>query len=205
MRPGLVVPVLATLALGLPAAAQDRPPLSPTRDVSVAYRIEAPGAPAGAPMEMRLSWLGSEGRMRMDMPGGQGWTVTDTRSGEVFMVQDAARMVMQMPRDPARPNPVAPPPDMRFTRGGTETILGLRCTVWTVQGNDGQGESCVTDDGVMLRSRGTAAGQVGSMVATQVNYGPQDPARFRVPQGYQTMQMPGMPGGPGAPGRPPGR
>jgi hypothetical protein len=202
--------LLATLLVAaLPAAAQDRPPLQPTRDVSVTYRFEgaAPG-PGGPPVtgEMRLSWLASEQKMRMDPPGNQGWMVTDTRSGATFMVQDQARMVMQLPRDAAMPNPALPPPGMTFTRGGTETLLGQRCTIWTMKGNDGEGEACVTADGVMLRSRGTAQGQSGGMVATRVDFAPQDPARFQVPQGYQTMQMPGMPGG-GAPGgaaRPPG-
>lgn len=203
MRQAAATTLLLALA-ALPAAAQDRPPLTPSRDVAVTYRFEGgPPGPGGAQgAEMRLSWLASEGRMRTDLPGGIGWSLTDTRSGEVTMVQDAQRMIMQMPRDPSRPNPLAPPPDMKFTRGGTDTVLGYRCTVWTVQGNEGSGEACVTEDGVMLRSRGMAGGQSGGMVATQVAYGAQDPTRFRVPQGYQVMQMPGGPGAPG--GRPPG-
>lgn len=204
MRLRLVLPVLlATIAL--PAAAQDRPPAHPTRDVAVTYRFEgvspAPGAPATT-AEMRLSWLQAEQKMRVDPPGGQGWMVTDTRTGDTVMVQDQARMVMQMPRDPAMPNPSEPPPGTSFTRGGTETLLGYRCTVWKMKSDQGEGEACVTDDGVMLRTRGSAQGASGGMTATQVTFGPQDPARFRVPQGYQTMQMPGAPGGPA--GRPPG-
>ena len=198
--------LLATLA---PAAAQDRPPLHPSRDVSVTYRVEGgapgPGAANSGPMEMRLSWNNAEQKMRMDMPGGQGWSVTDMRTGGIFIVQDAARMAMQMPPDPSRPNPAQPGPDMRFTRGGSDTVLGHRCTTWTIRGPEGEGEACITAEGVMLRSRGAAMGASGSMVATQVAFGAQDPARFQVPQGYQTMQMPGMPGAPAAPGRPPAR
>ncbi len=205
MRLRHVLPAVLALA-ALPAAAQERPPAHPTRDVTVTYRFEGgpPGVPAGG--EMRLSWLQAEQKMRMDPPGGQGWIVTDTRTGTSFMVQDQARMVMQMPRDPAMPDPSQPPPGTTFTRGGTETLLGHRCTVWTMKGEMGEGEACVTDDGVMLRSRGSAqGGPAGGMVATQVTFGPQDPARFRAPQGYQTMQMPGMPGGggPSGPGGPP--
>lgn len=193
------------LLLALPAAAQDRPPAHPTRDVAVTYRFEgasaAPGAPATS-AEMRLSWLNAEQKMRVDPPGGQGWMVTDTRTGNTIMVQDQARMVMQMPRDPSMPNPSEPPPGTTFTRGATETLLGHRCTVWQMKSDQGEGEACVTDDGVMLRTRGSAQGASGGMTATQVTFGPQDPARFRAPAGYQTMQMPGMPGGPG--GAPPG-
>lgn len=199
------LPAIALIAAALPAAAQDRPPLHPTRDVSISYRFEG-AAPQGIPApagEMRLSWLNAEQKMRMDPPGGQGWMVTDTRSGTSFMVQDQARMVMQMPRDASMPAPGLPPPGMTFTRGGTETLLGYRCTVWTMKSPDGDGEACVTDDGVMLRSRGTVQGHTGGMVATQVTYAAQDPARFQAPQGYQSMQMPGAPGGPGGPGRAP--
>jgi hypothetical protein len=193
MRLALAATLLALAAL--PAAAQDRPPLHPSRDVSVTYRVEGGPAGPGGPMEMRLSWLNAERKLRMDMPGGQGWTVTELGTGAAFMVQDQARMVMQMPPDPSRPNPATPPANMRFTRGGTETLLGQRCTVWTMRSPEGEGEACVTEDGVMLRSRGAAAGASGSMVATEVSYAAQDPARYRAPQGYQTMTMPGMPGG----------
>ena len=99
--------------------------------------------------------------------------------------------------------------ELKFFPGGVmgsgDTVLGHRCTVWTIRGPEGEGEACITAEGVMLRSRGAAMGASGSMVATQVAFGAQDPARFQVPQGYQTMQMPGMPGAPGAPGRPPAR
>ena len=207
MRPVLAAILLA--AASLPAAAQERPPMHPTRDVSVTYRAEAgAGAPGG---EMRLSWLSAERKMRMDLPGGAGWSVTDLRTGEIFMVQEAARVVMQLPPDPSRPNLTQPGPDVRFTRGGTETLLGQRCTVWTVRGDQGEGEACITEDGVMLRSRGAGAGMAGTMTATQVSYGPQDPARFRPPQGYRTMPMPGLSAGSGPAGsgpggaRPPGR
>ena len=131
------------LLLALPAAAQERPPAHPTRDVTVTYRFDgaAPGAPATGG-EMRLSWLNAEQKMRVDPPGGQGWMVTDTRTGNTIMVQDQARMVMQMPRDPNMPNPSEPPPGTTFTRGGTETLLGYRCTVWTMKGEMGEGDVC---------------------------------------------------------------
>jgi len=185
---------MALVLLALPAAAQDRPPVQPSRDVSVTYRAEGgpPGQPAQA--EMRLSWLNAERKMRMDLPGGAGWSVTDTTNGQTFMVQEAQRLVLRMPSDPAHPNPMQPPPDMRFTRGGAETILGQRCTVWRFSGAQGQGEACVTDDGVMLRSSGSGPGAgAGSLTATALSFAAQDPARFQAPQGYTVMDMPGGP------------
>jgi hypothetical protein len=63
----------------------------------------------------------------------------------------------------------------------------------------------------MLRAEGTSQGRSGGMEATRVDFAAQDPARFRRPAGYQTMQMPqgvpgGMPGGlPPGMGRQPGK
>ncbi|MBX9700428.1 MAG: hypothetical protein K2X74_13395, partial [Acetobacteraceae bacterium] len=73
------IPLAALIlaATALPAATQDRPPLHPSRDVSVTYRVEGsppgPGVPNPGAMEMRLSWNNAEQKMRMDMPGGAGW------------------------------------------------------------------------------------------------------------------------------------
>ncbi len=196
--------IAASLALlasaAIPAAAQDRPPINPTRDVAVTYRIEG-GGQAG---EMRLAWLNSAQSLRTDMPGGAAWSLTDMRTGRILMVLEAQRAVMEIPRDAAAgAGPVQPSPTARFTRAGTETILGQRCTVWRMEDGGNRGEACVTADGVMLRSRGASAGgPSGAMTAVAVDLAPQDPARFRVPADYRTMQLPpGLPGGPPPPGR----
>ncbi|MBL6456062.1 DUF4412 domain-containing protein [Belnapia sp. T6] len=188
--------------IAAPAFAQDRPPLQPTRDVSVTYRLVggSPGAPQG--QEMRMSWLTGEGKMRVDMPGGIGWSVVDQKAQKVFVVMEAQRMVMDVPMEGAA-MPSQPPASARFTRGGSETIAGQSCTVWKYEDGGNTGEACLTADGVMLRSTGTHAGQSGSVEATNVAYGTQDPARFRPPAGYQPMQLP--PGMAAPAGRPPAR
>ena len=196
MRRVAIMMAAIASTLALPAAAQDRPPLTPTRDVSVTYRAEGGGPNSG---EMRLSWLNAEKKMRMDLPGGAGWSLTDMRSGQVVMVMEAQRMVMELPRDPSSANPAQPSPTARFTRGGTETVLGHRCTVWRYEDGEHRGEACVTAEGIMLRSQASSGGHRGSMTATEVAFGPQDPARFRVPAGYRSMQMPGMPNSGGGP------
>jgi hypothetical protein len=198
------IPVLlATLVatpVSLAARAQDRPPLAPTRDVSVTYRVSA----EQAGQEMRMSWLVAEQRMRVDMPGGMGWSVVDQRSRKMFMVMDQQRMVMELPTQGGPGGvsiPTQPPDSARFTRGGTATVVGLSCTIWRYVDGASRGEACLTADGVMLRSSGMQDGHHGSVEATAVAYGPQDPARFHPPAGYQTMQLPGGM----IPGRPPSR
>lgn len=188
----LAISALAAGLLALPALAQEQPPLSPTRDVSVTYRV-------AAGQEMRMSWLVAEQRMRVDMPGGAGWLVVDQNSRTMFMVMDQQRMVMELPMQGGPGGvsiPTRPPDSARFTRGGTATVAGLSCTIWRYVDGATRGEACLTADGVMLRSSGTHDGQGGSVEATAVAYGPQDPTRFRRPAGYRTMQLPGgmMPG-----------
>jgi hypothetical protein len=192
----LAVAIAATPVM---AFAQDRPLLVPTRDVSVTYRVV--GGQAG--QEMRMSWRVADQKLRVDMPGGIGWSVMDQRSKKMFVVMEQQRMIMEVPLNNGPGGvsvPTQPPETARFTRGGTATIAGQGCTVWRYENEGVTGESCLTADGVMLRSTGTHNGQTASMEATEVAYGPQDAARFKAPSGYQQMQMPA-----GAPGARPAR
>ncbi|WP_043361127.1 DUF4412 domain-containing protein [Belnapia sp. F-4-1] len=194
MRSFPIAAVVATLAVA-PAMAQERPPLMPTRDVSVTYRVA--GGQAG--QEMRMAWRVADQKLRVDMPGGMGWSVMDQRAKTMFVVMEQQRMIMQMPLNNGPGGvsiPTQPPETAKFTRGGTATVAGQSCTLWRYENQGATGESCMTTDGVMLRSTGTVNGQTASMEATEVNYGPQDAARFTAPSGYQQMQMPtGAPGG----------
>jgi hypothetical protein len=188
------IATVALLLLAGPALAQEKPQLIPTRDVAVTYRVQA-DAQAGAPPSMTVSWQAATGTMRTDMPGGMGWMVADTRNGRAFLVMEQMRTVMDIPANQAMAARIASA-DARFRREGTATVAGLRCTVWSIQDREGEGRSCITEDGVMLRAEGAHQGRRGGMEATQVSFGPQDPARFQRPQGYQTMRMPqGMPPG----------
>jgi len=196
---------LALLLFASPAMAQDRPPLTPTRDVAVTYRLLGGGG--GGPMAQQgivIAWNAQLGVMRSDMPGGLGWMVTDPKNGRAFMVMEQMRMVMDVPFGQMMQQYMNSP-TATFRREGTDTVAGMSCTIWTVQDQGSTGRSCITSEGVMLRAEGTHQGQSGGMEATQVAFGPQDPRRFQRPQGYQTMQTPqglppGMVPGTGRPG-----
>lgn len=191
----------AVTAGAQPAAAQDRPPLFPTRDVAVTYRFVGGAQPPGMPQSMVMAFQAATQTLRTDIPG-MGWMIADQRNGRAFMVMEQMRVIMDVPLSQAMTGG-ALPPNASFRREGADTVAGLPCTVWSYQDGQTQGRSCVTADGVMLRAQGTHAGQSGGIEATSVAFGPQDPARFQRPQGYQAMQVPpGM--APGAP-RPPAR
>jgi hypothetical protein len=197
---------LATFAslATLPAVAQDRPPLFPTRDVAVTYRISGAQAQAGM-QQMTIAWMAAQQVSRMDM-GAMGYMVADHRNQRGFMVMPAQRMIMDVPMQQAMQQ-YGPTASATYRRTGSDTVAGIACNVWTFEDRGNSGTACVTADGVMLRAQGTSQGQSGTMEATQVAYGAQDAARFARPQGYQAMQIPGMPGGamPGMPGGQPGK
>lgn len=194
----IAAPALAAAILAGPAFAQDRPPLFPTRDVAVTYRMTGGPQPG---VEMSMSWLASGQRMRADMPGGMGFMVADQQAQRSFMVMEAQRMIMDIPMAQAAGAQEAMR-NARFTRGAGDTVAGTACTIWRYETPQQNGTACITADGVMLRSQASMGGQQVSMEAVRVDYAAQDPARYERPQGYQTMQAPAMP--PGGPRRPGG-
>jgi hypothetical protein len=163
----------------------------PSRDVAVRYRV--PNTP---PTTDSVAWLVSEGRIRTE---GRALTrrvthLIDTRTGNVTALLDSDRTYHDLGR-------VAPAmtqdhsfvrPGTRLTREGADRVAGLACTVWRVQTQgsspDDVRRACITEDGVPLRLvEGSGSDAETLYEATQVSYEPQDPARFRVPQGYQSL------------------
>jgi hypothetical protein len=178
---------LTLASLAAPALAQDRPPLFPTRDVTVTYRFVGERPPQGV-QNLTMSWQAATQMLRTDLPG-MGWMVADQRSGKAFMVMEQMRMIMDIPLGQAMQQG-ALSPNATFRREGADRVAGLPCNVWSYQESGNQGRACMTADGVMLRAEGTYQGQAGGLEATAVNFGAQEASRFQRPNGYQTMQMP---------------
>ncbi len=165
------------LVSGGSALAQDRPPIYPTRDVTVTY-AGGPGVPP-----VRMSWLAAQHLARGDMAPGI-WSLHDESAHTTVMVNDAEKAVLDMPMPD--PTEIGSQPDARFTREGTDTVGGQTCTIWDVQTQGVDAKICKTADGVLLRTDGMGM----AITATTVKYGPQDPARFHVPAGYHKQDTP---------------
>lgn len=186
MRHAIAAALLA--ALPFAAQAQDRPQIYPTRDVAVTYQVT--GRSQIQSGEMTLMWSAAQRLLRMNMPQGLGYMVADQRAQRGFMVIEQMRAIMDVPADRVA-GFQKQFESARFTRGGVDRVAGQNCTVWRYQSARGQGEACITADGVMLRTEGNAEGAgEGRMEATRVVYAPQDAALFSRPQGYQSMQLP---------------
>ncbi|WP_431267483.1 DUF4412 domain-containing protein [Dankookia sp. P2] len=183
------LPALLLLA-ALPAAAQERPVMVPTRDVAVTYRVTAG---QGQGHELRMAWLVAERKLRVDAEGAPGWSVIDQAARRMLVVMEQQRAVLELPANTGPGGlsiPTEPPAGARFTKGGSDTVAGLRCTLWRYEDGDKRGETCLTADGVMLRSSGGQGSRTGAVEATKVVYAPQDPARFQAPPGYRSMPLP---------------
>jgi hypothetical protein len=179
-----------------PAAGQGQAaptPLRPQRDVAVTYRVTSGSRPA---QTVPAAWLAASQRLRLEPPGMPGWVLVDLPSSQAQMVMDATRMLVRLPAKGPWPTLDRLPQGARMTPAGSATVAGLRCANWQVTSPQGNGQACLTADGVLLRASGTHDGQQGSLEATAVRYGAQDPARFQVPPGYQAVTLPqGLPPG----------
>lgn len=205
MRAGLLV--LVGLAPVWPAAAQDRPPDVPTRDVSATYRVEG-GPPGAAPETIKMAYKANGDKMRIDEDHVT-YTIMDGADRRTFVVNVPEKAYFQVPFNPEEERG-ALPPGTKFARMGTDTVAGLPCTIWRAQIDSSASTACITADGVMLRSEQPAPdGSVQKMIATSVEYSPQPDSLFQAPVGYKRVQGPPMspgaavPGG-AMPGAPPG-
>lgn len=212
-RTGLLV--LVGLAPVWPAAAQDRPPDVPTRDVTATYRIEG-GAPNSGPQTIRMSYKADGDRMRVDEDHVD-YTIMDGTTKRSYMVMSQNRTYMEQPFDPQAERGFIPP-GLKFSREGTDTVAGLPCTIWKAQMQNNSSTACITSDGVMLRAEqgGGPGGATQRIVAVSVDYSPQPDSLFVPPAGFKRVQPPpgppggmqgGPPGGPEGPmqgGPPPG-
>ncbi|MBD0272284.1 MAG: hypothetical protein ICV73_10175 [Acetobacteraceae bacterium] len=185
---------LATTLLGLPAppaaVAQTAagPVIAPTRDVAVTYRMT--GKETG---ELRVAWLVAEEKVRIETP--RGVIIQDGRESRDTVLMTEQRMFVTGTSDRRRGGggwSLAEPGDT-VTREGADRVAGHECAVWRIEAkkDDPDDEpkvkrACVTADGVPLR---VVEGEGGegrtATVATRVEYGRQDPAQFRVPEGYR--------------------
>jgi hypothetical protein len=196
---------LGVLALSGAAWAQDRPPVAPTRDVMVTYRATAPAQAGGrvpqGTQDIRVATTQGGRLMRVEgMGSGGAYVIVDRTTQRMVMVMPQDRRFMEMPANDAFARGFVLNEGMTFVKRGTETVAGLKCTLWEVTSREGAGSACVTDDGVLLRGRGNDG--KGGIEATAVRYGPQPAALFRPPADFTKLEMPaGM--APGA--RPPGR
>ncbi len=163
------------------------PRLLPARDVTVAYRVEVPRRP---PIDVRVAIAAGGARLRIigeDLP----------TSFLVDRQTETAAIVLPMLKTYTRISIARYDPTQNvlrgagFTRGGNETMLGLRCTHWHAHAAQGQADACITEDGVILQGSLSSdrKGNVGMVRAVNVAFGALPPAIFTVPDNYSESPL----------------
>jgi hypothetical protein len=164
-RLGILVTAL-TLVAQAPAA----PLPHPSRDVDVTYRMVR----GDRVLTERMRWQAATQRQRVDPPTEGLFIVIDYRAGRMQTVRLSDRLAVDMAAPPTGGG--------AYVRQGDEQVAGLACTDWEATASDGrQTVACITADGVMLRA---SAGGHTLLSAVSVDYAPQDPALFAVPDGF---------------------
>ncbi len=173
--------ILALLSGGAGLAAE-APVLMPNRDVAVTYRTEQDGRM----LEQRTRWSMTLQRLRIEPPSPGMFVLVDYAARRMDIVREVDRSYVEMPAPPTLPG-VGAPASGRYRQGADDRVAGLRCTEWASATPGPPAGLCLTADGVLLRVR---IGPRTIAAASAVSYARQDPALFRVPDGYTRVVPP---------------
>lgn len=188
--------VMAAIAPALaqtPSAAPDRPPMAPSREASVLYRMTKAGS---APIEVRITTRAGGSPMRIDLPDGA-YMLVDQTARSMAMVVPNEQMVMELPFQDGPQAQFQLNERMRFTRRGADTVATLRCATWDVVLDKARGAVCISNDGILLRSSGQdEAGQRTLVEAISVSFAPAPESDFTPPADFDRMAAPNGPAAP---------
>jgi hypothetical protein len=171
--PAVAIAVL--LAAPPPPRAEERPPLLPTRDVDITYRITRQRQPA---ITERVRWSAAAHLERIDGPN-RSTSIFDRQEKEVTLLNGATRTYTKLEGAPRRPS--EPDKDALLKRGGEVVVARQRCVEWSWTEDVETHTICVTTDGVLLR---LVVDSETVMEARAVRYRQQPAELFRVPTNY---------------------
>ena len=183
----LALSICAGIATPSLALAGDRPLLSAAHDVAITYRLLGP-----RPGILHMSIQASTGLARVEGPILHGYGIVDRKAQRMTLVMTEQHIYLEIPAAAAQLRLPELDPSARFTRRGTETIAGRRCTNWDYASDHVTGGACITDDGVMLRVH-DSSGQRG-IEATEVTYVSRPDADFHPPAGFIQQKLPQISG-----------
>jgi hypothetical protein len=168
------------------SSAPEQPRLLPTRDVDVSYQM----LQGGTPLKQRMRWRAGTRTLRLDPPLADLFVIVEYDQKRMRVVREAERIVL----DTTVPAHFMTSIESRLSnvaRRGQDRIAGLNCTRWeTTDLRNNPAEACITPDGVLLQVR--SHGEI-QLTAATVTYAAQDPALFRVPDGYRHLSTGNLP------------
>ncbi|MEO8713593.1 MAG: hypothetical protein ABI369_01125 [Acetobacteraceae bacterium] len=186
----LIIGAVALALAGSTASAADQPLLHPTRDVAVVYHVE--GAQAGGAAQshaIRMYWGAGGNELRVEFDAQPIVALVDFKRQRMAMLMGSKQLMVETKLDPHLVPGFVLPANAAVTRGGTDTVAGLGCTIWNLSGKEGTGSACITGDGVVLRAQGSAKEGSGRLEAVSVAYAPQPASLFAPPAGFARMDL----------------
>jgi len=139
------------------------------------------------------------GLMRIEFP--QAVTIARPDKGMVWMLMPGQNMYMERPYQPTPGmERWSPELEKRATKVGTESISGLRCTIYEIRGDQGTLRYWISDK---IEFPVKMQDSSGSMRLENIKIDEVSGDLFEVPAGYRKFSMPsggsGMPSGMGFP------
>jgi hypothetical protein len=173
------IALLACL-ISLPAAAA-QPQIVPTRDVTVTYMVQPRDH---KPLEVRVSIAAGGDHLRITAENLPTAFLVDRRAHVATILLPMLKLFTTVSLgDKDDPEEILQ--GARFERHGADTVAGRSCTDWTAESNHGHASACITDDGVILRGHASNHhGDIGTVLASTVQYGRLSPTLFDRPAGF---------------------
>lgn len=191
IRAAAIATVFAAVPPACAQAPAAPPPLRPTRDVTVTYKLDGPAAdliPGGNHGPWQVAWDAAGQRLRAEPTGQTQVLLVDLAQKKAQLMDTALRVVLPITISAKDLGAFQLEPGQLARRNTTATIAGLTCAEYDVIIEQGRDQVCLTRDGVPLRGSITAKGKPGRFTAQAVTYGPVPAARFVPPPG--TMALP---------------
>jgi hypothetical protein len=171
----------------LPAQADTHPEFLPSRDVSIAYLVSAPGRPDAS---YQLTYDATDERARIDNPAQGDYVLVDLLAGSAELVVPALHAIVSAPDLSGLTQQVMDADNARFTPLGPGHYAGLPCEKYLVLNHQGSGTACITPDGVILHFSGADPHGSATVTASSVEYAPQSANAFAKPEGFSEITLP---------------
>jgi hypothetical protein len=159
----------------------------------------------GMSIQLKSYVDGDKMRSETTMNGMDMATIVRKDQQKIYQIMVSQKMVMELPYDPAKfkgSTAASFGPEGKFELVGPDVVDGVVCAKYKVTSDKNPEVLYFWLDPVRKAPVEMAAAD-GSFTAKWKNFkpGPQDPALFELPAGYQVMPMPAMPGGAGGGGQ----
>ena len=180
--------LVLTIVFANVAEAADTPRYLPGRDAAITYR--STGTDAQIPPNLTIRYFAAGDRLRIE-GGPLGYLLVDRTMERIELVMPQPRLVVEMPQGGGITDGFILGNNLKFTRTGTDNVIGRPCTTYDVSADRARGRVCLTADGLLLRGEGQGRdGRRAAIEAVSVALATQPAGLFSPPDGYRMMAIP---------------